>query len=157
MGQGPAYRRQYTDTEQLCSMCKEWKPYAEFSPKKDHCNGYAAACRLCTRTRSRETSVVRNYQLTPEEYERRLKVQKGRCWICRQEPKGQRPVLHVDHDHETGRVRGLLCQTCNTKLLPGYERLKALNLLHRLPPSDKSRDARVGDLASRRGIDRLGS
>jgi hypothetical protein len=44
--------------------------------------------------------------------------QGGRCAICRQAPSGRRveSVLHLDHDHETGRVRGMLCGRCNKAL-----------------------------------------
>lgn len=43
-----------------------------------------------------------------------LAAQGGRCAICRQEP-GRR-ALDVDHSHETGAVRGLLCELCNKGL-----------------------------------------
>jgi hypothetical protein len=52
------------------------------------------------------------YRITPEEYAARLKSQDGVCAICSRPPK-ERP-LHVDHDHTTGEVRGLLCWLCNT-------------------------------------------
>ncbi len=65
------------------------------------------------------------YDLTPAEYRTLYVAQKGRCWICRK-AKGIHPDdpraggsrrLAIDHDHATGRVRGLLCsggdKTCN--------------------------------------------
>ncbi len=52
-----------------------------------------------------------SYGITPEEYEDRLANQSGVCAICRQ-ANGRRR-LAVDHDHETGVVRGLLCDKCN--------------------------------------------
>ena len=45
-----------------------------------------------------------------------LIAQRGLCAICQAPPDGQWKVLCVDHDHETGKVRGLLCVTCNTML-----------------------------------------
>ena len=55
------------------------------------------------------------YGLTPEVYNRMLEEQGGVCAICSQpEPRCQ--GLSVDHDHNTGVVRGLLCSNCNTAL-----------------------------------------
>ncbi len=60
--------------------------------------------------------------LTNAEYERLLAEQDGRCAICGQPetvsntPKGTISSLSVDHDHQTGRVRGLLCHRCNVAI-----------------------------------------
>src|SRR4051795_11454211 len=51
------------------------------------------------------------------EYARLLDAQGGHCALCPNTPKTRR--LHVDHDHATGRVRGLLCYRCN-RALPSY-------------------------------------
>lgn len=55
--------------------------------------------------------------ITEAEYDRLLAVQGGGCAICGNPPKTRR--LHVDHDHKTGAVRGLLCFRCN-RALPNY-------------------------------------
>ena len=52
--------------------------------------------------------------VTDDEYARRLVAQGGGCAICGAAPKTRR--LHVDHDHATGAVRGLLCHRCNRAL-----------------------------------------
>jgi hypothetical protein len=39
------------------------------------------------------------------------------CWVCGSKPKTRR--LHIDHDHKTLRIRGLLCFPCNRKLSKG--------------------------------------
>lgn len=54
------------------------------------------------------------FGLDPEDYEEMLEKQDGRCAICGSLPDGQH--LSVDHNHETGDVRGLLCQPCNLAL-----------------------------------------
>lgn len=54
-----------------------------------------------------------------EQYEAMAAEQDGRCAICRREPSRANPAefrLHVDHDHATGTVRGLLCRPCNVGL-----------------------------------------
>lgn len=61
----------------------------------------------------------RYYNLTVEEYQRMWDTQGGVCAICGEpETKTSRngvvKSLSVDHDHDTGEVRALLCQTCNT-------------------------------------------
>lgn len=56
------------------------------------------------------------YGITPEEYERMFEQQGGVCAVCKRPPGKRR--LSVDHDHETGEVRALLCTRCNMAL--GY-------------------------------------
>ena len=61
--------------------------------------------------RAHDRYVRRTYGLTEGEYAAILAAQDGRCAICTRRPRSRR--LAVDHDHETGKVRGLLCYTCN--------------------------------------------
>lgn len=59
--------------------------------------------------------IARRYGLTAEEYRRRVAAQQGRCAVCGCEP-GDGKRLHVDHDHESGVIRDLLCGPCNHAL-----------------------------------------
>lgn len=61
----------------------------------------------------RDWHLRRRYGIGSADYERMYEAQDGRCAICRQS-SAQR--FHVDHDHASGRVRGLLCMRCNTAL-----------------------------------------
>lgn len=63
---------------------------------------------------TRDRYLQRKYGITEADYENLLSVHSGVCWICGRGPKTRR--LHVDHDHKTGRVRGLLDWKCNTLL-----------------------------------------
>jgi hypothetical protein len=56
---------------------------------------------------------MRRYGLTIARYEEMLEGQRGVCAICDGLPSGKNKSLCVDHDHETGAVRGLLCHRCN--------------------------------------------
>jgi hypothetical protein len=56
----------------------------------------------------RKTHLKQKYGLTVEDYERMLEAQGGGCAICGRPPRDD-ISLHVDHDHETGLIRGLLC------------------------------------------------
>lgn len=61
----------------------------------------------------------RKYGITEDDYQRLLRKQKGKCGICGGPPAGpgsQSGRFHVDHCHDTGRVRGLLCGRCNTAI-----------------------------------------
>lgn len=59
--------------------------------------------------------LARKYNLTIDAYESLEEEQDGRCAVCRTLPKPGRR-LHVDHDHHTMQVRGLLCGSCNAAL-----------------------------------------
>lgn len=69
---------------------------------------------------------VRLYGLTVYEAEQLVLAQDGTCALCPEVislDNGYKS--HIDHDHQTGRVRGILCAPCN-KAVEGYLRLKAL-------------------------------
>lgn len=67
----------------------------------------------------RRKNLWRLYKITPEDYDRMLTEQGGVCAICgSSDPKVRlgAKFFHVDHDRETGKVRGLLCGSCNPAL-----------------------------------------
>jgi hypothetical protein len=65
----------------------------------------------------RKQDLMFKYGITPEAFEGLKISQCGKCAICgTADPRGKHGVFCVDHCHETGRVRGLLCQRCNVAL-----------------------------------------
>jgi recombination endonuclease VII len=65
---------------------------------------------------SRKSHLMRNFGITAEQYTAMLQAQEGRCAICGSKFPGRFPSFHVDHDHKTGNIRGLLCNFCNLGL-----------------------------------------
>jgi hypothetical protein len=64
---------------------------------------------------AREGHLRRKYGITLEDYEATLEAQGGGCKICG-DPPPEGGSLHVDHDHVTGKIRGLLCFRCNNAI-----------------------------------------
>jgi hypothetical protein len=64
---------------------------------------------------NRRSHLKRKYGISLEDYEVMLDAQGGVCKICG-EPRPEERTLHVDHDHETGAIRGLLCFRCNNAI-----------------------------------------
>jgi hypothetical protein len=67
----------------------------------------------------RNHRIKKQYDLSETEYAALVVKQSGRCGICGKEPSGEwhgDRMLNVDHNHETGAVRGLLCNQCNRAL-----------------------------------------
>lgn len=126
-------------TEKRCPRCKEVKPVSEFGKCGKRYHSY---CLPCSREMSRITHEIdkksgrskarhreyyvsvkkwaklrKKYGVERDVYEAMHESQDGLCAICR-EPEtdqymGTTLLLAVDHDHATGRVRGLLCRACN--------------------------------------------
>lgn len=68
-------------------------------------------------TNRRKSRILRQYGLTQEGFDRFWDRQGGRCAICRRVLLlGATDGCHIDHDHNTGAVRGLLCGLCNKGL-----------------------------------------
>lgn len=107
-----------------CRHCGLEKQQKEFVKHRETKSGYINTCKTCKKTRyptseeqkqkQWERQIKRNYGITIADYDRMFAEQNGACMGCYQPPKKQR--LSVDHCHETGRVRGLLCQNCNIAL-----------------------------------------
>jgi hypothetical protein len=65
--------------------------------------------------RQRAGHLMRKFGMTIEQYDAMLEAQGGGCFICGRPPR-EDISLHVDHDHFTGKVRGILCFCCNNAL-----------------------------------------
>lgn len=63
----------------------------------------------------RDAHLRKTYGITLDQWQQMYVMSQGTCWICGRKPKTK--PLETDHDHLTGRVRGLLCFRCNHRLL----------------------------------------
>lgn len=121
-----------------CSTCTQTKSVSEFDRNKRAKDGYQNVCSECRRAYHRKHYQLRKagddsaflarqaanlrrsvflrklraYELTEAQYN--MLALKG-CAICSGPPRG-RGRYHFDHDHQTGKFRGLLCTNCNTAL-----------------------------------------
>ena len=68
------------------------------------------------KAQQRENALLRQYGITVDEYDAMLEAQGGGCSVCGVGSGWAEKRLAVDHDHASGRVRGLLCDRCNTVL-----------------------------------------
>ena len=64
----------------------------------------------------RNRMLIRTYGITLEQYADMFQSQGLRCAICNTEDPGKKGVFPVDHDHNSGKIRGILCTNCNTGL-----------------------------------------
>lgn len=118
-----------------CPKCKTRKSVCSFGKKKTRVDGLQYWCRSCcsiyakayrkkdpgkARAWVRKSELKRDYGLSIDGYNKMFVTQNGLCAIC---GKPESAVINskvkqlaVDHNHQTGQVRGLLCQVCNIRL-----------------------------------------
>ena len=121
-----------------CRKCKKEKSFSEFYPHKTSKDNLTARCKtcLCKDQRRRYPKIKlgkdykknksingriyhikRKYNLTENDYNDLLKKQNNVCAICKtpetRKVNGRLSPLSIDHCHQTGQVRGLLCDKCN--------------------------------------------
>ncbi|MFA5208282.1 MAG: endonuclease VII domain-containing protein [Candidatus Paceibacterota bacterium] len=103
------------DRMKQCTKCNELKNIDEFPPDKRTVSGKGSYCRKC----GRNSYIINKYNIDEIEYENYFKLQNGVCAICGKpetsfdRKQGIIRRLAIDHDHVTGKVRGLLCSNCN--------------------------------------------
>lgn len=96
-----------------CSVCAKIKPEKHFIGRRGKLCKSCKACRERFRRHHETHRLKHTYGIDRKTYEQMYQDQGGVCKICSQ-PCTQ--ALAVDHDHETGEIRGLLCRACNTGL-----------------------------------------
>lgn len=136
MRQERAKKLQEDSKLKTCSWCKVEKPKDKFGPDERIKDGLHAVCRACVNARqlepkrkqrqtpegkllSRHRQLKCLYGITLDDFNVMLKEQNDRCAICHTNVPGgpgSPGSFAVDHDHTTGKVRGLLCARCNRNL-----------------------------------------
>jgi hypothetical protein len=121
-------------TTQTCVRCEKVKPLCDFPAHPTSRTGVSKKCRECiARDATKEVKLTavpgyrhdrtlrRSYGIGREEYLTILEAQGGVCAICRKPERrkiarGKPTNLCVDHNHRTGKIRGLLCAGCNAAI-----------------------------------------
>lgn len=122
----------YSDLYRTCMTCGVEKQITEFYMRDKKTGRRHSACKECDKARvkarhqanperTRNNDLKRNYGITLQEHQEMYENQNGRCAICQKEGDGKWKKLCVDHDHETGKVRQLLCRRCNMILGQAYD------------------------------------
>jgi hypothetical protein len=119
-------------TSKACTICKEDKPLSEFYFANRAKGILSSYCKKCQVKLGNAQRAVRPHgfvrpkctrlKTTVEWFFNQLQEQENLCAICRQpeihpvKVGGKTRMLAIDHDHKTGRLRGLLCFRCNTAI-----------------------------------------
>lgn len=82
-----------------------------FILNKSSIDGFNGWCKNCTK----DSSLCNRYNISLEDYKKLLILQNEQCFLCgTNDPMGPTNMFVVDHCHKTGKIRGLLCNHCNT-------------------------------------------
>ena len=125
-----------TIKNKTCNKCGENKPTTEFHRNASSKDGYKSQCKVCAKAGKkvfyskeyhRNKDLIWKYGITLEDYNEMLEEQDHCCAICGIHEEHCNKKLAVDHNHDTGKVRALLCHHCNTGLGYFKENIKFLN------------------------------
>lgn len=114
----PETERRFRDgypPEMICRTCGICKPQDDFGIRARVYKGVSyrnRSCKDCCYKRARNYRLKKLYGISAEDYDRLLVEQGDRCALCAASTD-EADALVVDHEHASGRVRGLLCQPCN--------------------------------------------
>lgn len=106
-------KRWETNKEDMKAYKKKWYEKNKESQKAKCRERYHSGDKIRHAENVWRNKLIREFGITQEQYELMLSEQSGVCKICGQTDNRR---LAVDHCHDTGRVRGLLCRHCNTAI-----------------------------------------
>ncbi len=105
-----------------CTKCGEEKDIGSFPSERRSSDGVAARCKACASAYQRTWREQKGgnlydrtvrYGISPAEYEELLEEQLCCCACCGSSDPKRKAGFVIDHDHNTGKIRGLLCHNCN--------------------------------------------
>lgn len=128
-----------------CNKCLVEKDHTEFFRDKIFKDGYMSTCKVCKQAatmrwrankreeynaymrefrhkdpkvvaRDRNKALRLRYGITTDQFNAKLASQDGKCAICKEEYKPGSRAFHTDHSHGSGKVRGILCASCNRSI-----------------------------------------
>ena len=99
-----------------CTKCGKRKLEEEFYKNSGERSGYYTWCKMCANAHAISYQRIKKYGVDQEMYDLLLVAQKHRCLVCKAHVDDLEKALCVDHNHETGLIRGLLCSNCNVGL-----------------------------------------
>lgn len=97
------------------TMCKECKVQMTTKWRDENREQYNAAMRTYNKKNYHKNRLNR-YKLSVEKHQEMLQEQANKCAICEASPPEGKPLV-IDHHHDTGKVRGLLCYVCNRNVV----------------------------------------
>ena len=99
-----------------CSVCRDEKLISDFPTRNSRPEGLEYRCKQCANAATIGGHRLAMYGVTRQTYNQMVMEQCGNCAICGRPETAKNRQLCVDHDHATGKIRGLLCSRCNTAL-----------------------------------------
>ena len=111
LGHEVQHRETFPEGMKRCGRCREIKSVSDFHKQRSQPGGYNTYCKACRKDIESDRYFRRTYGLTRQELQALVASQGGWCAICQ-----VNPAEHVDHCHDSGKIRGVLCFTCNVAL-----------------------------------------
>ena len=95
------------------SICKLCKQNSTYKWREDNREKYNAGMRAYGKKHRRRMHYKQKYGISIEQYNAILEQQGNACWICRKQNTSVKRPFALDHNHATGKIRGILCYGCN--------------------------------------------
>ena len=126
-----------------CFECQLVLPIGDFYKAKTNKDGFSGKCKNCSE-KYRKIYYIQNkeklketakwymrqirFNISKEDFNKKLNEQNFKCCICKENFNIKDPrSIHIDHNHNTGNLRGILCRFCNTGLGQFKDNIEYLN------------------------------